>query len=117
MINWSLMIRGWLISLSLTLVLELAYALLWGVRDWHDLILTVLVNILTNPVVVFAAYFIRFRHLPVNYGLATLLLETLAVITEALLYKKHARTISRPWLFALSANSFSYAMGEIVNRI
>ena len=45
-----------------------AYAWLWGIRDKHDLKLTVLVNVLTNPIVVFVCYFVRVRHLPVHYG-------------------------------------------------
>ena len=117
MINWPLMIQGWVISLTLTLILELAYAGFWGVREKHDLILAILVNVLTNPIVVFVYYFVRFRRLPVNYGLVTLVMEILAVVTEALLYQKNARTIRRPWLFSLSANAFSYAAGELINSI
>lgn len=117
MIQWPLMIKAWLISLAMTLVLELSYALFWGIRDKHDLRLTALVNVLTNPVVVFVYYFIRFRHLPVHYGWVTLIMEVLAVTAEAVIYRKAARTISRPWLFSLSANAFSYAMGELLNNI
>lgn len=116
MIRWPLMIRGWLISLSLTLVLELSYARFWGVREKHDLLLTDWVNILTNPVVVFVSYFVQFRNMKAYYGWITLIMEALAVITEAVLYKKYSHTISRPWLFSLSANAFSYGMGELINK-
>lgn len=117
MIDWRIMIKGWCISLFLTLILELAYAWFWGVRSKHDLRLTILVNVLTNPIVVFVLYFIRFRRMPVSYGWVTLIMEFLAVVTEALLYQKYASGISRPWLFSLSVNSFSYAMGELLNNI
>ena len=40
------------ISLGLTLLLELPVVYLWGVRKRRDLTLAVLVNVLTNPVVV-----------------------------------------------------------------
>ena len=117
MIDWRIMIKGWVLSLTLTLILELGYAWLWSIRDKHDLKLTVLVNVLTNPIVVFVCYFVRFRHLPVHYGWVTLVMEVLAVITEALLYKAYAKSIARPWLFSLSANSFSFAMGELLNGL
>lgn len=117
MMPWNVLAQGLVISLLLTLILELGYALFWGIRDKHDLRLAVLVNVLTNPVVVFTVYFVRFRRLHVHYGWVTLIMEVLAVVTEALLYRKHARTIRRPWLFSLSANAFSFAMGELINGI
>ena len=101
MIPWPVMIKGWLISLSMTLVLELTYAWIWGVRGKHDLILVSLANILTNPVVVFVVYFLHFRGLSVQYGWVTAVMEVWAVVTEGLLYKRFARSISRPWLFSL----------------
>lgn len=110
------MVRGWLISLTLTLLLELVYARFWGIREKHDLLLTALVNILTNPVVVFVSYFIHFRGMKQYYGLITTVMEILAVVTEALLFKKYSRTISRPWLFSLSANAFSFAVGKLINK-
>ena len=117
MIPARILLPGLAISLMLTLVLELAYALMWGVRDRHDLILAVLVNVLTNPVVVFVYYYVWYRKPPVRQGVVTLVTEVLAVVTEALLYRKYARTIRRPWLFALSANAFSYGMGELINGL
>ena len=117
MINWPLMFKAWGISLSLTLILELSYACLWGIRDRHDLVLAVLVNVLTNPIVVFAVYFVRFRRYSIHPGWLTIVMEIFAVAAEGFLYRKHARTIDRPWLFSLSANAFSYAMGELLNGI
>ena len=117
MITWPLLIKVWIISLSLTLILELSFSLLWGIRGKHDLMLVVLVNVLTNPIVVFVFYFVRFRRFPINYGWVTLIMEIFAVITEALIYQKLGESIDRPWLFSLSANAFSYAAGELLNDI
>ena len=114
---WSLLYQALAISLAMTLGLEMFFALLWGVRGWHDLILVLLVNILTNPIVVFVYYYVRIRRLPVHYGLITLIMEVFAVVTEALLYRKYGRNVFRPWLFSLSVNSFSYAMGELINKM
>ena len=110
---WNVLSQALAISLGITLVLELTFALLWGVRRHHDLWLTVLVNVLTNPIVVFVFYYVRIRRFPLNYGWITIGMEAFAVVTEALLYKKFSRTVQRPWLFSLSANAFSYAVGEI----
>lgn len=117
MIPAKILLPGLAISLALTLVLELSYARLWGVRDRHDFLLVAAVNVLTNPIVVFVYYFVWYRRPPVNRGLVTLGMEIWAVVTEALLYRRFARTIKRPWLFALSANAFSYAVGELINGV
>ena len=50
-------------------------------------------------------------------GDITVGMEIWAVVTEALLYRKFARTVRRPWLFSLSVNAFSYAMGELINGL
>ena len=117
MLPWPVILRGMEISLAMTLLLELAYALFWGVRGRYDLLLTVLVNVLTNPIVVFTVYYVRIRRFSMNTGLVTAGLEIFAVVTEALLYRRFSRTIRRPWLFSLSVNAFSYAVGELINGI
>lgn len=114
---WDILVQGLAISLGITLILELTFSLFWGIRNHHDLWLAVLVNVLTNPIVVFVYYYVRLRRLPLNYGWITIVMEIFAVVTEALLYKKFSRTVQRPWLFSLSANAFSYAVGELINGI
>ena len=117
MIPARILVPGLAISLALTLVLELSYARFWGMRGIHDFLLAAAVNVLTNPIVVFVYYFVWYRRFPVNRGLVTLGMEIWAVVTEALLYRKFARTVRRPWLFSLSVNAFSYAMGELINGL
>lgn len=112
MISWLLPVMG--ISLTMTLILELTYAFLWGLRGRHNLFLVILVNVLTNPIVVFLHYWCLYRS-ELNIGIVTLFLEAGAVLTEGLCYRKLGRKIERPFLFALSANAFSYAMGELIN--
>lgn len=99
------------VSLVLTLVLEMAFALLWGVEkpDWS---LVVLVNVLTNPVVVLC-YTICAMFMPAMILPVTLLLEFCAVAVEGLLYAKRSE-IAYPWLFALCVNSFSFCVGLLL---
>lgn len=117
MIQWPLMFKAWGISLSLTLMLELFYAVFWGFRKKEELCLIALANVLTNPIVVFVFYYVRFKRINVHYGWVTLFMEIFAFVTESLLYQRFSRKIIRPWLFSLSANAFSYAIGELLTEI
>lgn len=95
------------ISLALTIGLELAWALLFRVRGRRDLMLVCLVNVLTNPPVVLLRFLLG--------SWALLPLEAGAVLAEGLCYRAYGERIPHPWLFALSANLFSYGMGVVLN--
>ncbi len=104
------------VSLAGTLVLELIFALLWGIRGRHDLFLTAGVNILTNPVVVFFHYWVIIKT-GLNAGVITMFLEIAAVLAEGVIYRKYQKNIYRPMFFSLCANAFSYAAGELINGL
>ena len=95
------------VSLGLTLLLELPFVYLWGLRSRHDLTLAALVNVLTNPAVV----------LLYQLGCPALPLEAAAVAVEALCYRGCGQQIRRPVLLALCANVFSYTLGLLLNRL
>ena len=99
------------VSLALTLVLELGFALLWGAGK-NDLPLVALANVLTNPVVVLchtlAALFFPAALLPV-----TLVLEAGAVLAEGRVFATRGE-IRFPWGFALCANLFSFSIGFLI---
>ena len=99
------------VSLALTLVLELGFALLWG-AERRDLPLVALANVLTNPVVVLchalAALFFPTALLPV-----TVALEAGAVLVEGRLFAARG-DICFPWGFALCANLFSFSIGLLI---
>lgn len=99
----------YLISLGLTLLLELAVALLWRVRRL-DLALVILVNALTNPLVVLLHGLL----LPYGVLIHTVLPEIFALATEALIYYRLENGIRRPALFAIVANGFSYTAGLLL---
>lgn len=104
-----LLLRGFLMALCLTLVLELLFALLWGVRK-KGLLLVVLMNILTNPAVnllhYLAVYLLGWPPIWV-----VPVLEAAAITAEGFCCKN---MIHRPWLFAILINGFSYAMGAAI---
>ena len=103
------MIQSLVVSLVLTLVLELGFALVWGVRG-KGLVLVFLMNVLTNPAVVllhsFAVHFCGWPRIPV-----VLVLEAAAVVAEGVCCRGMIR---RPWLFALLVNLFSYSVGVLL---
>lgn len=99
------------VSLSLTLVLESCYAILYRVRG-NDLRLVLLANTLTNPVVVLC-HQLAGRFWPAGLGLVTLVMELCAVGTEGYLY--HGRSgFKHPWRFSICANLISYMIGYLL---
>lgn len=107
------MIKGMAISLLMTLILELLFALCLGIRTRKEIRLVVLVNVLTNPVVVFTTY-MNYICVFANTIVLTVVLELAAVVAEALLYQKHSRMVVHPWLFSFGINAFSYLSGELI---
>ncbi len=102
------------VSLFLTLALELAFGTALGVAV-RDLVFVALSNILTNPAVVWCHSLVS-AFFPALLIPATIALEAAAVIAEGLVYRK-CTAISRPMLFSLGANLFSYAAGCILNAL
>lgn len=103
------------ISLGLTLLFEGAFALVWGLRG-RDLMLCALVNLLTNPPLVFLV--LSWRHFgPAPAWLPVPVLEALAVGVEGHFYKRDGERIRRPYLLSLCANAFSYAMGLVFSTL
>ena len=103
-------------SLALTLVLEELFALLWGLRGRRELTVVALVNVLTNPPVVFLHH-TAVGLLGWNAAVVTAVLETAAVLVEWRCYRLCSDQLQRPLLFALLANLFSYGAGRVINLL
>jgi len=102
-------------SLAMTLSFEIAFFLITGKRNKKDLLLVVMVNILTNPVVVLA-YWLAYFYTNWNTIIVLIPLEIFAVLTEGVYYNKYGQSFKRPFIFALSANAFSFAIGFLIQR-
>ena len=74
------------ISLGLTLILESIFGLIWGVKGKRDWLLLLLVNVVTNPIVVTLHYCVS------SFWAVTLVLEIGAVLAEWLAYRKYIRS-------------------------
>ena len=101
-----------LTALSLTLLFELFFALIWGIRR-EGLLLVILMNVMTNPAVnllyFFAVSLLGWRSLWVVPPL-----ELAVVIVEGICCRG---VIRRPWLFVVLANGVSYTLGVILQKI
>ena len=97
------------LSLGLTLALEGLFGLIWGLKGRRDWLLLLLVNCVTNPLVVTL-------HTCVSSAPAvTALLEGAAVAAEWLAYRRWGRTVRPALLFSLCANCFSFFSGVLIN--
>ena len=109
------------ISLLLTLILEVGFALLWslrtpGLRAGRELTLVVLVNCLTNPVVVLLANTaLAYWHWNALWLIP--ILELAAILVEWLCYRACSEALRRPFLFSLCANLFSVLTGFVLNAV
>lgn len=100
------------ISLLLTWLLESIAYLFVRKKCLRDYAVLLLVNLVTNPVVVAVSVLTSLTGW--QDMLLTAVLEVSAVLAEWQLYKHCAERISKPFLFALCANVFSYFTGLIL---
>lgn len=106
------MMERLIVSLLVTLLLELSYALGWQVRG-KDLLVIIWMNILTNPLVVLINYFTA----SAGFVISTLLPELAAIAAEAIILKRFSKNIHFPILLAFCINIFSYICGVFIRYL
>ena len=104
------------ISLALTLALEIGFFFLIGKRNKRDLLLVVMVNVLTNPVVVLL-YWLVVLYTGWNTTIIKIPLEVFAILTEGFYFRKYGQNFKRPFVFSLAANMFSFWVGIFLQRL
>lgn len=104
------MIEALLPSLLLTQLFELPFAWLWGAKK-KDLLVVLLMNTLTNPLVVMWHY----STWELGYIICTVLPELAAIITEAILLRKFTKNTPCPVLLGIFINLFSYSAGVVLS--
>ena len=109
------------VSLGLTLALESGFFLLirqsakWR-RERKDLLLVILVNIITNPVVVLL-YWLTAMYTSWNAIIVLIALELFAVLFEGCYYNKYGLAFKKPYLFSAAANMFSFWTGMFIQLL
>ncbi len=101
-----------------TIIIEVLVALVLKVKNKKDVINIILVNILTNPIVVIIPIFVAFNY-GIQYQKITLyILEVVTVIVEGFIYLKvlNYKRIN-PFLLSLVLNLSSYLIGLLINNI
>lgn len=111
------MIYSLIISLFLTIILELSSSLILGIKSKNDILVCILVNTFTNPLVVFIANLVIIYGNQTLYNIVITILEISVVFVEFKLYKDCLKEYKKsPFVLSLINNVFSYSMGFIVNR-
>lgn len=112
------MILSLLISLFLTIIIELTVSFIIGIRDKDDIKVVILVNICTNPIVVYIANCLMLFTNDFIYNIGVAILEILVVIVEFVLYKKYLKFDKlSPFAISLINNVISFSIGFIINYI
>ncbi len=107
-----------LISLSCTLIIEVLTALALKVRDKKDIINVVLVNILTNPLLVSLSLYINLEFGLKWRKILIIPMEIIVVLVEGLIYKKYLKYNKiNPIILSLIPNAMSYIIGIFINMI
>ncbi|MBQ7540908.1 MAG: hypothetical protein IJT44_01280 [Clostridia bacterium] len=106
-----------LYCLGSTIVIEGLLALLWGVRRMADQLIVLLVNVLTNPLLVSIGYLILFRFGTTGFNVATAVMEVAVVLVEGWIYKKFLTAEKRPFLLSLFLNAGSFLIGLALNQL
>lgn len=102
--------------LSLTIIFELLLAFFLSVRNLKDYLNIVLVNIITNPLVVTIPIYIQIKYGLTARWIILLMLEIMTIIFEGFIYKKYLNYKKmNPYLLSLILNGASYLIGEIIN--
>ena len=87
--------------LFLTIIFETTAAFLLGIRNRKDILLVILLNILTNPVLVLFSSFLMYHEgVKTGQALTYAVLEPLVILTEYYFY--HRYLIARKNTFLLS---------------
>ena len=103
--------------LIITIIIEAVVGLIIGIRDKKDILNIVLVNIMTNPLVVSLPILILLLYGTTARYVTLFLLEVFAVVSEGLVYYKFLKYKKiNGFLVSLVLNLVSYGIGELLNR-
>ena len=82
-----------------------------------DLLYVVLVNVMTNPVLVSVTTLILLTCGMRAYYISLSVFETAAFVAEALVYRRTLRAKINPFLLSALLNAVSFFLGNVINRV
>ena len=104
--------------LLFTIIIEIILAIILKVKDKKDILNILLVNIMTNPIVVSLPVFINIRFGLFERNITVLILEIFTVLIEGKIYSKYLKFKKiNPYALSLILNLCSYIIGDIIKYI
>lgn len=112
------LLKDMIFCLSITIIIESVVAFIIGIRNKKDFINIVIVNCMTNPLVVSIPVYFNILYGSDYRNIAYVLLEIFAFISEGLVYYKvlNYRKIN-PFLVSIILNGFSLLAGELTGSL
>lgn len=111
-----MIVKTLITSFLLTIILELTVALIWKIRDKKSWYVILLVNLITNPLVVMVHIWGRYLLIPNVLQVLTVLIEIVVWGLEGFLYSRRLN-VKHPYWFAVAANAVSYGCGVLVQFV
>ena len=112
------MIKSLIVSLFLTIIIELSISIIIGIRDMEDMKTVIWSNIFTNPIVVYSANCIRLLNNSLIYKITLILLEVIVVIVEFYIFKKFLKFNRKSPIFISCINNVvSFLLGTVISKI
>ncbi len=112
------MIISLIVSLLLTIIIEISISFIIGIREKEDLKVVFWTNVLTNPVVVYIANCVKLLNNNVIYNIIVFIMEVLVIIVEFSIYKKFLDYKKKsPLLISSINNIISFSLGIIISKI
>lgn len=113
------MLESLIISVVLTVTIEVALSLLLGLRGEKNIETVIWINCITNPVVVGMTnliYMLSQNLTARNIVLA--ILEIVVIFAEGFLFEKFLKNIKiKPYIYSLYLNALSFSTGLIISLI
>lgn len=107
-----------IVCLISTIIIECSIALILKVKTKKDYINIILVNILTNPILVSSTSIIRYAISMTIGKIFTIIFEILAFLIEGLIYHKYLEYKRiNGFILSLILNLSSYIIGYFINLI
>ena len=101
--------------LILTILIETLVAFILGYRK-KDLLNIILVNIITNPIVVTIPVYFNIKYGINERNISLIILEIITLFTEGFIYKKYLNNKRiNPFILSLLLNLASYCLGLFIN--
>ena len=105
--------------LFFTIVIEIIFATIaLKIKDKKDLLNILLVNVMTNPIVVSLPVFVNIRYGIIQRNITVIILEIFTVFIEGKIYSVYLKFKKvNPYILSLILNLCSYIIGDIIKYI